>query len=121
MDNTKYFYRTAIFSRNNGQISLVDIYQPDNVTVMDKWMGTIVSLADGQHTVQELIDHMGKLYQNKPENLEKTILSVIDRLKTGDLIRLSKEPVTLPYYLASPAEELDLEKAKRLVQEDKEK
>jgi hypothetical protein len=43
---------------------------------------------------------------------------VIERLVEGKIIQLSKDAVTLPYYLASPVEELDLERARNLVQED---
>jgi len=43
---------------------------------------------------------------------------VIERLVEGKIIQLSKDAVTLPYYLVSPIEELDLERARSLVQED---
>ena len=118
MDNTQFFYRNAIFTRKNDQISLVDIHHPDNVLPLDKWLGTVVSLADGQHTVQQLIDYMGKQYPKAPENLEETLHSVIKRLEEDSIIQLSKRFVSLPYYLILPLEELDIEKAKKLIAED---
>ncbi len=117
MDNTQYFYRSAIFTRKNGQIALADINQPDAITPLDEWLGIVVSLADGKHTIQELIDYllMHYKYEDVPENLEETLHSVIDRLKDGNIIQLSEKEVDLPYYLASPIEELDIEKAKSLI------
>ncbi len=117
MDNTQYFYRSAIFTRKNGQIALADINQPDAITPLDEWLGIVVSLADGKHTIQDLIDYlrMHYKYEDVPENLEETLHSVIDRLKDGNIIQLSEKEVDLPYYLASPIEELDIDKAKSLI------
>ena len=119
MNNTQYFYRTIIFTRQDNQIGLADISNPDNVTPLDTWLGTVLSLADGRHSIQELIDYLGSGYpEGPPENLESTLHSVIDRLLEGGFIKLSPTPVELPYYLDSPIEELDLEKARSLIQED---
>lgn len=118
MDNSQYFYRTVIFTRINNRIALADINQTDKVTPLDEWMGTILSLADGEHSIQEMINYMAARYPEPPENLEQTIHSVIDRLKNGKLIHLSDKPVSLPYYLAAPIEELDINEAKRLIKED---
>jgi hypothetical protein len=125
MNNSQYFYRTIIFTKKNNQVALADInqpeadiYKPENATPLDEWLGTVVSLADGRHSIQEMIDYMGKKYPAPPHNLEMTIHSVIERLQKSNLIKLCESPVTLPYYLAAPAEELDLEKARKLIQED---
>ena len=118
MDSAQYFYRNVIFARKNNQISLVDINHPDKVKPLDDWLGIVVSLADGQHTIQQMIDYMSKKYQEPPANLEETLNSVIERLEEGKIIQLSKSVVSLPYYLAFPIEELDIEKAKKLIMED---
>ncbi len=121
MDNSQYFYRSAIFTRKNGQVALADINQPDSITPLDEWLGIVVSLADGKHTIQELMDYlkMHYKYEEVPENLEDTLHSVIDRLKDGNIIQLSEKEVNLPYYLASPIEELDIDKAKSLISADR--
>ncbi len=121
MDNAQYFYRSAIFTRKNGIVALADINQPDSITPLDEWLGIVVSLADGKHTIQELIDYlrMHYKYEEVPENLEDTLHSVINRLKDGNIIQLSEKEVDLPYYLASPIEELDIEKAKSLISADR--
>jgi len=118
MDNSQYFYRTVIFSRNNNKISLADIEYPERITPMDDWMGMVLSLADGKHNIQELFDYISGRYQQVPDNLEETLHSVIERLEEGKMIQLSEKAVELPYYLASPIEELDLDKAKKLIKED---
>ena len=117
MNNAQYFYRTVVFTRKNNQIALADINQPENVTPLEEWLGTVVSLADGSHSIQEMIDYMNKKYPKPPANLETTLHSVIERLLEGSLIKLSESPVALPYYLAAPIEELDLEKARKQIQE----
>jgi hypothetical protein len=118
MDNTQFFYRTAIFTRKNDQVALADIHQPETTSPLDEWMGIVVSLADGKHTIQELVDYMGSRYQQVPANLVETLHSVIERLQDGKIVQLSENAVDLPYYLASPIEELDIEKAIDLIRDD---
>ncbi len=118
MDNSQYIYRTVIFTRRNNQVALADINQPENTSPLDEWLGTVVLLADGQHSIQELIDYLSKQYHEAPANLEKTLHSVIERLAEGNIIQLSDSAISLPYYLASPIEELEIEKAKELISKD---
>ena len=118
MNNELYFYRTAIFTRQNNTVALADIENPTKVSPLESWMGTIVSLADGKHTISQLISLLSSRYQQVPNNLHETIISVIERLKEGKLLELSEKAVELPYYLASPIEELDVEKAKKLIKQD---
>lgn len=118
MDSKKYFYRTAIFTRKDNQVALVDINNPDEITALEDWLAVVVSLADGQHTIQELIGFMSRQYPKAPANLAKTLDSAIERLQEGKIVQLSDQAVELPYYLASPIEELDIDKAKKLIKED---
>jgi len=118
VDNSKYFYRRVVFTRKGNQVSLVDINQLENTSLMEDWMGTVVSLADGKHSIAQLIDYLGQQYPQKPENLAETLHSVIERLLEGEMIELSDDPVELPYYLSAPIESLDVEKAKRLIAEE---
>ena len=118
MDNNQYFYRTVVFTRANNQVALADINNPKSVSLLEDWMGVVVSLADGKHTVLELIDYMSKQYESAPENLKETLHSVLERLIEGGIVLLSKEKIELPYYLASPIENYDIEKAKQEMQKD---
>jgi len=118
LDKNKYFYRTVVFTRQGDKVSLADINHPDKLTELEGWMGVIISLADGEHTLQELIDFMRSQYQQVPDNLEETINSVLERLLEGKMIVLTEKPIKLPYYLASPIEHLDIEKAKKRIKAD---
>ena len=118
MNNEQYFYRRAIFTRKDNRIALADINQPDHITPLDDWLGTVVSLADGNHSIQQLIDYVGSQYPESPANLQETLHSVIERLLEGKLIGLSDSAVTLPYYLAAPLEDLDLKVARTQIEED---
>ena len=118
MNNEQYFYRRAIFTRRDNQIALADINQPDHVTPLEDGLGTVVSLADGHHSIQQLIDYVGGQYTECPANLQQTLHSVIERLLEGKLIGLSDSAVTLPYYLAEPLEDLDLKVARTQIEED---
>ena len=119
MDKSQYFYRNVTFSRKDNQTSLADIYNPKKSSPLEEWLGTVISLADGQHTVQELLDYLREHYRGlTPADFEKTVGSVFERLQEGKLVMMSKKAVELPYYLAEPIEKLDLEKAKKLMHED---
>ena len=79
----------------------------------------VVSLADGQHTIQQLLDYMTDHYGGKPpDNLEETIVSVIERLTKNEVIKLADETFNLPYYLSRSADKLDIEMAKQAMADD---
>ncbi|MCW8865942.1 MAG: hypothetical protein OQK09_10020 [Colwellia sp.] len=118
MDKSQYFYRTVVFTRKAGIVALADINNPQESTKLEEWFGVVISLADGKHTLQELIDFMAKQYPQKPERLDDTLESVIERLLEGNMLKLSDTAVELPYYLAAPIEQLDIEKAQKLIKED---
>lgn len=118
MDKSQYFYRTVIFTRKAGIVALADINNPQETTKLEDWLGVVISLADGKHTLQELTDFMRQQYQQAPERLDDTLESVVERLLESKMLRLSENAVELPYYLASPIEQLDIEKAKKLIAED---
>lgn len=118
MDKSQYFYRTVVFTRKAGIVALADINNPQESTKLEEWFGVVISLADGKHTLQELTDFMAKQYQQKPERLDDTLESVIERLLEGNMLKLSDKAVELPYYLAAPIEQLDIDKAQTLIKED---
>ena len=118
LNNTNYFYRNAIITKQNNKVALIDIDQVQNITALDDWLGIVVSLADGHHTIKELVEYMSHQYNKAPDNLELTIHSALNRLIDGNIVRLSAEKVELPYYLSAPIEDLDIEKARKLIKED---
>jgi ABC-type transport system substrate-binding protein len=119
LNKSQYFYRTVIFSRQGDQVALADIENPELKKELEPWFAVVISLADGKHTLQELLDYLAASYHGAaPPDLEKTVDSVIERLGEGKLIQTSDKPVELPYYLDYPIEEMDVEKAKKLIAED---
>ncbi|MDP7593172.1 MAG: hypothetical protein QF552_10865 [Litorilituus sp.] len=118
LDKSQFFYRTVIFTRKAGIVALADINNPQESTKLEDWFGVIISLADGKHTLQELTAFMRQHYQQVPERLDDTLESVIERLIESKMIKLSEKAVELPYYLSSPIEQLDIEKAQKLITED---
>ncbi len=98
---------------------LVDMHDASVTEPLDPWLGKVILLADGSHTVGELIEFASRQYSGgPPPTLEATIDSVIDRLAESNTIVLSDEPVALPYYLSLPADEQDPERANRLMAQD---
>ncbi len=120
MDKSQYFYRIAFFSMQEDKVSLLDANDLSAKTPpLDPWLGVVVSLADGQHTIQQLIEHMAGQYGGAPpQELERTIESVIERLTETEVIKLAEQAVILPPYLLLPAEKLDMEKARQLMIDD---
>jgi len=118
LDKSQYFYRTVVFTRKAGIVALADINNPQETTSLEEWFGVVISLADGKHTLQELTDFMRQQYQHIPTSLDDTLESVVERLLEGNMVKLSNEAVELPYYLAAPIEQLDIEKAQKLIIDD---
>lgn len=119
MDKAKYFYRLLLYTIEDGQVALVDKHDPDKTIPLEPWLALVVSLADGKHTIAQLLDHVESSYKGTPpSNLEKTLESTIDRLVNSQALQLADEAVTLPYYLTLPKEVLDAEKANKLMVED---
>lgn len=123
MDTSQYFYRNVIFSKQGDTISLIDIHQPkSNTEKLDSWFGIVLQLADGQHSIDQLHHYVSTLYNGvPPENLQKTLHSVVQLMTNSKLIVLTEEKTELPYYLSMPYEMLDIEKAKKLLEEDEDK
>lgn len=119
MDKSKFFYRILQFTIKDDKVMLVDKHDPEKVIPIEPWLGKVISLADGKHTIAQLLDHVESSYKGiPPADLEKTLGSVIDRLVNSQALQLTDEAVTLPYYLSLPKEALDAERANKLMVED---
>ena len=120
MDRSQYISRCVVFSKKGDKVSLVDLCNPDvEPLVYESWLGLVVALADGQHSIQELISYASQHYANGPPGgLELTIESAVKRLSETGIVRLSDEPSALPYYLTLPAERLDVPRALHLMAEN---
>jgi hypothetical protein len=121
MNTEHYFYRNVIFSKQEKIISIVDIDNPNNEREeLDPWFAMVFQLADGQHTIAQLLEYMATLYNgNPPPSLEETVHSVVERLAETRMIMLTEKKTDLPYYLSMPYELLDIEKAKKEIEKDR--
>lgn len=119
MDKAKYFYRLLVYTRDGDKVFVLDRFKGNEKVPLEPWLGIVVSLADGQHTLGELVTHLANRYMgNPPVDLEQTIASVVDRLVESEVIKLSDKPITLPYYLAFPVEEQNAEAARKEMVKD---
>lgn len=119
MNHAHYFSRTTVYRIAGDTVSLIDVHEQNAVTPLDPWMGTVIALADGQHTVAQLLHHMAGQYPNgAPANLGATLESVLQRLGESGALKLTEEPLTLPYYLAMPLDEQEPKLATELMIND---
>ncbi|WP_309385354.1 hypothetical protein [Cerasicoccus frondis] len=78
------------------------------VITMEPWHQLIFLAADGQHEIQEFIDHMANEYDPIPDGLAEQILSLIGVLEGEGILEVSDEKVQLPpfwheeYFAESP-------------------
>jgi len=121
MNIKQYFYRNVIFSKQGKTIALIDIHNPKNDREeLDPWFAMVLQLADGQHTIEQLMQFMATQYNGMPpENLKQTLESVVQRMADNRMIMLTEKATELPYYLSMPYELLDLEKAKKEIAQDR--
>ena len=110
-----------IFSKQGKTISIIDIHNPKNVQEeLDPWFAMVFQLGDGQHTIDQLCQFMATQYNGMPpENLEQTLISVVERMAETRMIMLTEKQTDLPYYLSMPYELLDIEKAKKELAKDR--
>jgi len=119
LEHAHYFKRSTVYKVEEDSISVIDVQENNAITPLDPWMTRVVSLADGQHTIDQLIQHMKGQYPNgAPDNLVETIESVITRLTDSDVIELTARPSLLPYYLRIPIDEQDPKKATEMMIKD---
>lgn len=119
MDHSHYFTRTTVYRVEKEAVSVVDVHDNNTITPLDPWMGAVIALADGQHTVAQLIQHMtGQYPGGAPDNLVDTIESVIKRLTDSGVLKLTLIPETLPYYLSMPLDAQDPKIATELMIND---
>lgn len=117
----KYFIRQSVWDwLDRDTIQIIDKNAPRMVT-MDPWPQIVYLGATGRKTISQFVYEMAGKYgrsQTIPENLDLTVLDTIDRLMNEELIRLSNEQETLPYYIDLPKSKQDKEKAEKMMISD---
>lgn len=117
----KYFFRTAQWDwLDEEMIHVIDNHAPRMIT-MDPWPQVIFLEANGQKTIHDFVYEMASKYGRKetvPEELDATIIELINSLLDDKLIEISDESKSLPYYIDLPRSKQDLEKANKLMLSD---
>lgn len=120
MDHKKYFTRKLVYTNKENKIALIVSFDPPTAQALDPWLGTVVALADGKHTIEQLIGHLSSKYTlGAPGDLQQTIESIVNRLVEADVIQLSSEAQTLPLYLSTPFEKQDYQLSMEQMLKDK--
>lgn len=116
--DSKYFIRNTLYSLLKDKVVLIERDRPGVVTMAD-WPQLVFMSADGEHTVGQLISHLGKQYPNGvPPGLAQQTHQIIEDLSARGYIVLMSEKKKLPYYLATPVEEQDKEQARVQMEAD---
>ena len=89
------------------------------MVTMDEWPQLIFLSADGKRTVSELTSALGREYKDGiPPGLSDQTRTLVKALADRGYIVLHDRAFPLPYYLATPTEQQDKERAKKLMEED---
>ena len=116
-----YFSRTTPWSRLGDQIVAHDSITPQapRMVTMEPWHQQVFLAADGEHTIGEFVDHMSKLYEGgAPPGLREQIHEIVGVLVDEGILRVHKEPETLPPYIAEEHFEQPPETRKKQMEED---
>ncbi|MCI0638175.1 MAG: hypothetical protein L0Y72_25025 [Gemmataceae bacterium] len=113
-----YFRRTARFDLLNGHIVVADPKQPRMVT-LDPWLELVFQMADGEHTIDQMIVHLGKGYEGgSPAGLDQQVLDIVNHLVAEGFVELVANSTTLPFYLTEPVSKQDAAEAKAAMLRD---
>ena len=83
MEHAHYFKRNMVYKVEGENVSIVNVKENNTVTTLDPWMARVVLLADGQHTIEQLLQHLtGQYPDGAPENLTETVESVLNQTYT---------------------------------------
>lgn len=116
--DTKYFSRNVTYTMVQDKVVLIERSRPRTVT-MDEWPQLIFLSADGKRKVSELTSELGRHYKDGvPPGLSDQTRSLVMALADRGFIVLHDRAFPLPYYLSTPIEKQDMERAKKLMEED---
>jgi hypothetical protein len=113
-----FFRRKARFDVLNDHIVVADPKQPRMVT-LDSWLELVFQMADGEHTVGQMIAHLGKGYDGgPPAGLDQQIIEIVNNLVQLGFVELVAEGKPLPFYLSQPVSKQDPAAAKAAMMQD---
>jgi len=111
----RFLQRICRFSQAGGTLLVLNSDHNPSVIPLSPWDTIVFLAANGNTTVGQLIRGTARQYrrqQDVPENLDKVILDIIERmLKDFRIVELSDSPVELGYYLSMSIDKQDEYKA----------
>jgi hypothetical protein len=98
------------FEESENRLFVVDRYSPRLIT-LDPWLELLFGMADGKHSVSEMIEALKKGYESAPDGLADLVFDVLSRLVNEKMVELRDSASELPYYLAIPVHQQDHNRA----------
>jgi hypothetical protein len=99
----RYFSRAATWYRMGERLVVHDSFSPKapRLITMEPWHEVAFMAADGEHTVDEFVRHMGSQYEGgMPPGLREQIHGIINELAGEGILRIHEQPKPLPPYFA---------------------
>jgi hypothetical protein len=98
VDN-QYFSRAATWSRLDERLVVHDTFSPQapRMITMEPWHEVVFLSADGEHTIDEFVRHMGSQYEGAPPaGLREQIHEIVQVLVAEGILRIHDHPAPLP-------------------------
>ena len=98
-----YFSRCATWYLMEGRLTVNDSSSPraPRVITMEPWHEVVFGAADGEHTVDEFVEQLGRHYEGGvPAGLRSQVVEIIATLVGEGIMRTHATPKPLPIYLA---------------------
>jgi hypothetical protein len=107
----KYFVRCLTYNMEGDHLLISDDRSPRIITV-DPWLEVIFAGADGQRTVQEFVEQLGREYPGgAPASLTEQTYRLVAKMEAEGLIRFTDTKTQLSYYLSMPSSQQDRQRA----------
>ncbi|MCA9031866.1 MAG: hypothetical protein KDA66_13715 [Planctomycetaceae bacterium] len=119
--NDKYFSRTACWHKLEDRLVVHDSSSPlaPRMITMEPWYEVAFMAADGEHTIDDFVNHMSAQYEGgEPDGLRQQIHEIVSTLIDEGILRIHDESQPLPAYYAEEYFEQDAEVRTQQMQAD---
>ena len=99
----QYFSRAATWFRMGDRLTVNDAFSPKapRVITMEPWHAVVFMAADGQHSIDEFVRHMGAKYEGGiPAGLRAQIHGIINELAAEGILHIHDVAMPLPPHFA---------------------
>jgi hypothetical protein len=114
----QFLARSVTYEMMGDRVVLIGREAP-TMTTVDDWGQLVFLAADGEHTVSELIVHLGKQYAGGiPKELPEQVRHIVREMVKSGFLALRPARTPLPYYLSMPMSLQDKQRTKQLMESD---